>query len=45
MMPGGEYQLASARVFAAANMAAMPLRVFRLSSMAKKCQETITKYR
>jgi len=45
MKPGDEYHLASARVFAAANMAAMPLRVFLLLSMTPKYQAAITTYR
>jgi hypothetical protein len=45
MKPGAEYHLASARVFAVANMAAMPLRMFLLLSMTPKCQAAIATYR
>jgi hypothetical protein len=45
MKPGDEDHLASARVFAAGSMAAMPLRMFLLLSMTPECQVVITKYR
>ncbi len=45
MKSGDEYHLASARVLAAANMVAMPLRVFLLLRMAPKCQAAFTTYR
>ena len=45
-MKTGDYcHLASARIIATANMAAMPLRAFLLFSMTKTCRAVIAMYR